>query len=527
MQERRKEVTHANVLPELTVDDMLHELLMRYPDRKAIISEDGELSFSELYKASVSVGEYFLRHGLKKGDHLIFQMPNCIEFVAALFAMCRIGVIPVMMLPAHGLAEITGVCGLVSPTAYIYGDELFHNDHEQTAKKISALLTVPGNIFTQENIRDAMEQEYESYTDFAKPSCDDIAFLLLSGGTTGIPKMIPRTHADYIYCSRKCAERCELDEDSVFLAVLPCAHNFPLGAPGLFGTLQAGGCTVISPAVSPMEIFECVSEYGVTFFAVVPAMLELCLQYREDDSETDISTLDFVIIGGAMLPRETAHAAERIMGCTALEIFGTAEGLLCCHSPSEPVEIRLADQGRPVSEEDEIIIVSPEGEVLPCGSEGEMITRGPYTIKGYYRNPEANSVSFTTDGCYRTGDLAVISKDGCIRLTGRAVEQINRAGEKIMPSELEGFIRCYPNIIDVSVTGIPDPVLGSRIAAFVLTEDHDMDLAGLNRFLKEQGIADYKLPDVLVKPDGFPLTAVGKVNKKRLREMYFEQEEKK
>ncbi|MBQ8961616.1 MAG: AMP-binding protein [Ruminococcus sp.] len=503
----------------ITYGVLLGELAEKYGDKTAVVCEDERISYSELDTMSDSLLAYFLSLGLKKGDIVVLQVPNSLELAVTLFALFKGGIIPVMTLPAHGRYEISGICRLSSPKAYICMDTECHSGCIAVAESVAEENACIRHMITGKDIRRQAELGNVP-ADYEKPDYTDIALLLLSGGTTGIPKMIPRTHGDYIYDNTVIGERCLLGSDSVFLAVLPASHNFTLGNPGMLGTLMYGGRVVMSDSVSPMEIFGCIEAERATYTAMVPSVLGMCIDYRRDDDSDDISSLSFVMTGGAMLPKETEECAEEVLGCKLLQIYGTAEGLNTCYSPTDELRPDSGRQGIPISPYDEILILGADGEPLPNGQAGEMVTRGPYTITGYYNNPEANAESFTPDGYYRTGDLAVLNGRGELTLLGRAVEQINKGGEKIMPSELENNIRKYDKVADCSVAGIPDKELGSAIAAFIVPLDEEVGLRELRDFLRESGVAAYKLPDIVVNVKSFPLTAVNKVDKKRLVREY-------
>ena len=173
-------------------------------------------------------------------------------------------------------------------------------------------------------------------------------------------------------------------------------------------------------------------------------------------------------------------------------------------------------QGTPISPYDEILILDENDMPLPFGCAGEMVTKGPYTITGYYNNPQANTESFTSDGYYRTGDIAVLNEKYELTILGRSVEQINKGGEKIMPAELENCIRQYEKVKDCCVAGIPDKELGNVIAAFVIPNSEKITIKAMKDFLNEHGIARYKFPDKLINVKSFPLTAVNKIDKKKL-----------
>ena len=166
-----------------------------------------------------------------------------------------------------------------------------------------------------------------------------------------------------------------------------------------------------------------------------------------------------------------------------------------------------------------MMIETADGGFAPCGEEGELLLRGPYTIRNYYNNPAADADSFRDDGFYRTGDRAFIDTEGNLHITGRVKEQINRAGEKIMPSELERILDDNEEIERSAVVGVPDELMGNKICAVVVTDNASVDLAYIRGYLESRGVAAYKLPDIVMKTQQIPLTAVGKHKKKKIADM--------
>lgn len=259
---------------------------------------------------------------------------------------------------------------------------------------------------------------------------------------------------------------------------------------------------------------------GVTITALVPAMVTVCMEMLEWDEDYDISSLRILQVGGAMLEDSLADKIIEEWPCKLMQVFGTAEGLLSFTSPEDEGSLIARCQGTPVSPADEVKIVDEEDKAVPEGVFGELLSRGPYTIDGYYMAEEANKKSFTPDGFYRTGDKAMWTKDRRLRLGGRIKEQINRAGEKIMPSEIEAYLCRHSKIKEAAVVGVPDETLGNRICAFLVTDDEaGIDLQEIHRFLREIGVAAYKMPDQIERVETWPLTSVGKIDKKALERM--------
>jgi 2,3-dihydroxybenzoate-AMP ligase len=224
-------------------------------------------------------------------------------------------------------------------------------------------------------------------------------------------------------------------------------------------------------------------------------------------------------VGGAKLNPEPARRVRPTLGCQLQQVFGMAEGLLNYTRLDDPEEEIVTTQGRPCSPDDETRIVDEEGRDVPPGEPGELLARGPYTIRGYYRVPEHNQRAFTSDGFYRSGDIVRLSPGGNLIVEGRAKDLINRGGEKISAEEIENLVLAHPSVFNAAAVAMPDPVLGERTCVYViLRPGARLDFPELVTFLQAQQIARFKLPERLEIVERFPLTSVGKVSKKDLRE---------
>ncbi|RYF79551.1 MAG: 2,3-dihydroxybenzoate-AMP ligase, partial [Comamonadaceae bacterium] len=353
------------------------------------------------------------------------------------------------------------------------------------------------------------------------PDPQSVAFLQISGGSTGLSKLIPRTHDDYIYSFRASNEICGIGEDSVYMVALPAAHNFPMSSPGAMGAFYAGATVVLSPSPSPESTFPLIARERVTDLGLVPPLALLWAQAAESTPH-DLSSLRVLQVGGAKLTPEAARRVVAGLKCTLQQVFGMAEGLVNYTRLDDSDEIILNTQGRPISPDDEVLIVDDQGQPVPEGQPGYLLTRGPYTIRGYHNDDAANARSFTDDGFYRTGDVVLRTPEGYLNVQGRAHDHINRAGEKISAEEVEDHLLAHPQVFDVAVVSIPDEYLGERICAFVIPaapragEDKPRGPA-LKAWMRARGVAAYKIPDQIVFVDAFETTAVGKTSRKELR----------
>jgi 2,3-dihydroxybenzoate-AMP ligase len=505
--------------------------LAAYADRVAVVDETGPVTYRQLSERSERLARALLDVGLRPLDRVIVQLPNTAVFVYLYFALQQIGAVPVLALPGHRkreitqFAEISGATALAGPAAARGFDFLAMAADVMTDRPDLRLCLVQGlhdppNDPRFLRLEDLLAREPRSGGEALEQiSIDpaDPALFLLSGGTTGIPKLIPRTHNDYLYNSRVAAAVCEIGAGDVLLDVLPIEHNLPLGCPGLQGFLLSGGTVVLGTSTRPRDVFELIQRHRVTHIHLVPALL---IRWIDDPSltEYDLSSLRVIQSGGQRLQPEVRLRAERALpGCFIQENFGMAEGLIMFVRSSDPPAVRRETCGRPASPADEVYLVDSEGQVVPDGSPGELIVRGPYTLRGYFRSPEHNARAFTADGFYRSGDLLRKLPSGNYVVEGRVKDLINRGGEKISAEEVENLILAHPAVLNVACVPYPDPVLGERMCAcVVLRPVSSLSLESLVEFLAGFDIARFKLPERLEVFDALPLSGFGKVSKKDL-----------
>lgn len=512
--------------------DLLDEKARKHARSIFLADKHGQLTYGQVNRLADHLAHELLRCGLQPRDMALLQLPNVKEFVVVFFALQKIGVIPVMCLPAHRHAEIEHFASVTGATAHFFAPGFRGFDFAAMAKDVQAsvpslrhLLATgdgqePGITYLGPLLEGAFDQsDRDSVPGLPGVDPFDVAFMHLSGGTTGVPKLIPRTHTDYLYNCRECALVLGWGSDTVYLAALPAAHNFALGAPGIIAVLAVGGSVVLSSSTDADEIFGAIEQYRATVLPATPTLLINLLDSPVRESY-DLTSLRQAIVGGQrMLPELFDRLRATFPQAEPIQVFGMAEGLTNLVRPGDSDEIKRETQGRPASSADEIKIVDEDGAEVPDGMIGELITRGPYTIRGYYRAEEHNRSAFTPDGFYRTGDLVRRQASGNLVVEGRKKDLINRGGEKISVEEVENLILSHDNVRMVAVVAMPDPVMGERACAFVVpTAGGSLTLDELKEFLLEKKIAKFKLPERLEIVQSFPLTSVGKVSKKALRE---------
>ncbi|WP_175968963.1 (2,3-dihydroxybenzoyl)adenylate synthase [Burkholderia sp. BCC0322] len=511
----------AGYWQETTFFDALDAQAQRDPDALAIVDGACRLSYRDLLTRIRRLAGGLARLGLARGDAVVVHLPNGARFIETCFALFQLGVRPVLALPAHRHYEIGAFCRFAGARAYLGAARLGEFDCRPLAAALQADCPALEHI--------VMAGDDHAFTPFdalydAPPlrecaaRADDIACFQLSGGTTGTPKLIPRRHREYLYNVRACSAASGFDAGTVYLAALPMAHNFTLCCPGTIGALLAGGRVVTTGRPEPEQSFALIAQERVTHTALVPPLALLWLD-EQPQRQADLSSLRVLQVGGARLMDHAAARVTPVLGCRLQQVFGMAEGLICCTRLDDSPERIAQTQGRPVSDGDEVRIVDDAGEPVAPGEIGELQVRGPYTIRGYYRLAEHNATAFTADGFYRSGDRVRRTADGDLVVEGRDKDQINRGGEKVSAEEVENLLLAHPQVHDAAVVAMPDPLLGERTCAFVVARAPAPSRLVLKRHLRDCGLAAFKIPDRIEFMPRFPETGIGKTSKKSLRDL--------
>lgn len=510
-------------------DDTLGSLLAAWADRygEAIALVDGasdgeRLSFRELDQRADRMARGLRALGVEPLDRVVVHLPNTVDFVVLFFGLLRCGAVPVLALPAHRRAEIEHFLTLSGAVAYVVPERHEGYDHRGLAAEVLAASPALRHVLVAGGDPGEFTGLAELPTGEPDPlpeiDAAEVAVLLISGGTTGKPKLIPRTHRDYAYNARASAELCALTAHDVYLACLPIAHNFPLACPGLLGALGAGARVVLAPSPSPDTGLALVEQERVTVTALVPPMARMWVDVAEWDAR-DRTSLRLLQVGGAKLDAALARRIPSALGCVVQQVFGMAEGLLNYTRLDDPEELVVGSQGRPLSVDDEIRVVDSSGRDVAPECVGELWTRGPYTLRGYYRAAEYNERAFSEDGFYRTGDLVRRLASGHLVVEGRVKDVINRGGENVSAATLEEHLLEHPSIAQVAVVGIPDEAVGERVCAVVTLAAGTSKaprVRELRTFLAARGLARFFNPDAVVVCDQLPLTGVGKIDKRAL-----------
>jgi 2,3-dihydroxybenzoate-AMP ligase len=525
-------------------DETLPGYVLRHchddPAAEAVAGAGLKLSRGELARQVRQAGEAFRGLGVRPADRVLVQLPNEPVLIVVILGLAHIGAAAVLAVPGLRERELRHVTEVTQARALVVSDRAQRGVNLAVGRTLAAScpsvrsLIISGTAAAlgpgEFRLHDLMAQTSTAGTSTAgtgtagistsgtaKPA--DVALYLLSGGTTGLPKPIPRTHRDYVYNLKVSAAAAGLDSSSRYLAALPVCHNFPLGCPGVLGTLGAGGRVVLTEARLVAATLAVMAQEGITIAAAVPGLaMRWAEQARLEPAKAARLKLKVLQVGGARLRGQHAPELAAQLGGTVQQVFGMAEGLLCFTRLDDPPEVVQWTQGRPASAGDEWRLTDEAGRSVPPGEPGELWARGPYTAGRYLASPAVNEAAFAPGGWYRTGDIVRQHPSGNFVVEGRRKDFINTGGEKVSAEEVEELVAAHPAVELAAAVAAPSELLDEEICVFVtLRPAAELGLRDLRRFMTGRGLAPYKLPARLSIVGELPATAVGKVDKAALR----------
>lgn len=509
-----------------TIATEFHQVARNHPDRDAVVALNGRLTYQELDVRTDRLAAGLAALGLRPGDPVLFQVTNRLESVVAWYGVLKAGLIPVATLAAHRGHEIGEIARRVGAVAHLVEAGLrsfdlvgFAQEQQRDQPTLRHVLVLgddprgePLDALGQDADPAAARALVEEIQAGIDP--DDVAVYQLSGGTTGLPKVIPRLHAEYWYNAAEYARSWGWTSRTRVAHLIPVIHNAGIVC-AVHAPHSVGACLVLgSPDLD--ESLPLMAREGATHVLLGHG------HYRAvDHPDFDAATRNVtqVVLSGAKVPAALFDGLEA-RGLWSGQLFGMGEGLFLTTRPGAPRTARLATVGTPLSALDEVRILQPGTETeVADGQVGELCCRGPYTLRGYYDAAEHNARAFTTDGCYRTGDLAAVQEiDGgrYIRIEGRIKDLINRGGEKINAEEVELLLLRHPRITAAAVVAMPDSRLGERTCAYVVVDGAQLRLSEVQEHFAALDVAKFKWPERIEHLPDIPRTLVGKVDKKRL-----------
>jgi 2,3-dihydroxybenzoate-AMP ligase len=526
----------AGIWGPRTIPQELSAMAAQHPDRVAVASLGEQLTYAELDRLTDRVALGLRDLGLQTGDRVLLQITNVSWAVTAWYGLLKAGLVPVATLAQHRRHEIADVAAQTEPAAHLIQADFPGNDLPALAREtaegqpsLRVLLTLnaggegPEGSVALESLATAGTADdagaraaVEAIQQDIAP--DDVAAMQLSGGTTSVPKVIPRLHAEYWYNARAYAEAIELDGTGAVAHLLPVVHNAGIVC-GVHAAHSVGACFAVCPH-GAQEMKQLAGQVRLTHMMIPPPIAQLIL--ADPELREALGTLTSAIWVLGRLNDEVVESFETDT-CRIVQMFGMGEGLCMVTPRDAPAEIRHTAVGTTICPLDEIRVYAPgTEEPVEPGTPGELCCRGPYTIRGYFRSPQRNAEAFTADGFYRTGDIVTeLRHEGTSYyvLEDRIKDVINRGGEKVNALEVEQLLDRHPAIEKSALVAMPDDRLGERACAFLVCAPGAQapTIEDLRAYLHDLGVAKFKAPERIEVRDTLPLTNIDKLDKAALR----------
>ena len=516
-----------------TIPSALREVVRAHPGRTAVVTPSARLTYAELDQRSDAIAAGLCQAGLRPGETVILQITNSALAVATWYGLLKAGLIPVCTLAIHRRHEIEEIARQTRASAHLVQADVRGFDLVAFAAEIRRL--VPGirllaTIGAKEDTADAVRIEDLADRPVtpaaakrlaaidAAADLDAPAVFQLSGGTTGVPKVIPRLHPEYWYNAVATARWWHLTADDRLGFGLPLVHNAGL-TNAMHAAHSVGAALLLATPVAD-DLLALMDDERATWFMSPPGLMNDYLRHTRFDGA--FASVRNCVLTAAKVSRELFDAVEA-RGVRVTQAFGMTEGLFLFTPPDASRELRAATVGVPISPLDEVCVLEP-GTLRPTppGEVGELCARGPYTVPGYLNSAAGNLRAFTPDGFYRSGDLVLAHQlDGLVAysIEGRVKDLINRGGEKVNAEEVERILLGHPAIADAALVAMPDERLGERACAYLVCppDTPPPTLEELRDYLESFGLARYKWPERVEVVDALPRTPIGKISKQSLR----------
>ena len=514
----------------LTFGDILDRAADSYPDREAFVDSESRLTYAQARDRANRLGISLMNRGIKQTDRVLVQLPNWNEFVYTYFALQKIGAIIVLLIDRYRQYEINHLFRLTGATSWILPEKYGKTDYLpivgdvlKESPQVKNVILVRGGehepYFSLEKLLGDAELTDENLARLAqrRPDPMQVAHMGPTGGTTGLPKIVPRTHNDLLCGSEYAARAWEMDAQDTCLLAGPIGHDLTF-TKGLLGSMLTYGKTVFLDSTDPEAICRTIEKERVTALVWVPTLAKRLVGF-EGLGNYDLSSLKKMHCGGgASLPDLIKDVREKL-GCSYFNAYGATEGQTTITRSGDYLETLYRTVGMPTCPHDIYKVVDRDGKELPPNTPGELLIKGPGVFTGYYKNPRENEEVFDKDGFFRTGDMAKIDEKGYITLTGRIKEMINRGGESISAVEIEKLISEHPDVALVAVIPMPDPDMGERVCAYIRPKTGaGLSFDAIISFLKEKKASVLQLPERIEFIDGMPFTKAEKIDKRALRE---------
>jgi len=514
----------------LTLGDLLDKAADIYPSKEALVDDKSRLTYSQVRAMVNRLAISLMELGIKTMDRVLVQLPNWNEFVYSYFALQKIGAIPVLLIDRYRPYEINHLFRLTGAASWIVPEKYRKTDYLPIIKDVlkktpqikHVILARGGRHRRLLNLETMIEQTELKERDLIRlakrrPDPMQVAHMGPTGGTTGLPKVVPRTHNSLICGIEYGARAWEMDIHDTCLLAGPIGHDLTF-TKGLCGSLFTFGKTVFLDSTDPNDICRTIRQEKVTAIVWVPTLAKRLIDF-EGLKDYDLSSLKKMHCGGGVSQPEIIKGVWEKLGCTFFNGYGGTEGQTTITRLEDHPETVLHTVGRPTCPYDTYKVVDRNGKELPPNTPGELIIKGPGIFTGYYKAPEENKMALNKEGFFSTGDVIKIDEAGNVTITGRIKEMINRGGESISATEIESLIIGHPGVAIVAVIPMPDPVMGERVCAYIQSKPGaNLNFDKIIATLKERKASVLQFPERIEFIEDMPLTKAEKVDKKTLTE---------
>ena len=533
-----------------TIGQLVKDTATRYPENMALVSSEFGIrqTYREFYKTCRDIAKGFMAMGIKRGDHVAVWTTNVPEWVYLQSALGMVGGVLVTINTNYQTHELEYILKQSDSTSLFlidtYRDTSFYDTVRKVAPeldsfKVGSLVSeklpllknviyigkkenTPGMFKFSDMIKMGEKITGQELDDRMNSlSDDDVINMQYTSGTTGFPKGVMLTHHNIVNNARMVGDVMGMTEKDSLLIQVPFFHCFGCVMSTL-NSVYHGSTMVILESFDALKALQFIAAERCTAVNGVPTMFVTMLNHP-DFEKYDMSSLRTGIMAGAPCPEESMNQVRTKMHCPEIVIaFGQTESspVMTMTRRDDPVKLRVASVGRLLPDIEGKIIDPETGDDVPANVQGEIVTRSACVMKGYYKMPEATAETIDKEGWLHTGDLGTLDEEGYFKVTGRIKDMIIRGGENIYPRELEEFLYKNPKVMNVQVIGIADKKYGEQVlAAIQLKSGQTASAEELIEFCKGK-IARHKIPKYWEFVDAYPMTASGKIQKFKMKEMF-------
>lgn len=523
----------------LTLGQMLDEAAARDPAHEAIVFRDERVSYGQLKARADAFALGLIALGLERGDHVVLWMPNRVEWNVAHLGIAKAGCVTVTCNSRYKALEVEYVLRQSDAKALIFADrfDAAGVDYLELLREICPVVdapssrlpalrhvivlgsTVPAGCRSWAEVEALGQESDPRALERIGVTPKDPAAMLYTSGTTGEPKGCLLSHGNVYYKCRVYTALHEWTARDRYFVPVPYFHIFGCMG-GTAANCLVGSTQVVMDVFEPAEAMRLIEAERVTVFSGVPTMFITILNHPHF-GRYDLRSLRTGSIGAAPVPVEIMRRildGKAGLGMDALVVYGLTEATGGTHwtRPGDPLEKRVATVGLPTPEIEDRVVDPVTGAPVGPGVEGEVCVKGPTMMMGYYKKPEATADKLR-EGWLHTGDMGVKDSEGYLKITGRLTDMIIVGGFNTYPAEIENFFLRHPKVLDVSIVGVPDPIMGEAVMAFVIPKAGESLTAEEIAAFARGKIANFKVPKYVEIVDSFPLTGSGKVQKFKQR----------